>query len=76
MSVMWIFFSSQRYRALCSVHINNENRALESKIIYDSFDKSVHCMMWDVSKAARGGEEISSAILKWADSAIPISDVN
>ncbi|VVC41704.1 Double-stranded RNA-binding domain [Cinara cedri] len=31
---------------------------------------SVYCMMWDESKAGRGGEEISSAIFKWADNVI------
>lgn len=44
--------------------------------LFDSSDNSVHCMMWDESKAGRGGEEISSAILKWAESVIPTSDVN
>lgn len=44
--------------------------------IYDSSDNSAHCMMWDESKGGRGGEEISSAIFKWADSVLPTADVN
>lgn len=43
--------------------------------LYDSSDSSVHCMMWDESKGARGGNEIASSILKWADSVIPESEI-
>ncbi|KAJ8895253.1 hypothetical protein PR048_000578 [Dryococelus australis] len=43
---------------------------------YDSYDGSVHCVMWDESKAGRGGNEIASGILKWADHVIPNSTVD
>lgn len=44
--------------------------------LYDSSDSSVHCVMWDETKGARGGNEIASALLKWADSVIPGSQVD
>nr|CAH7763754.1 unnamed protein product [Callosobruchus chinensis] len=43
--------------------------------LYDSADGSVACMMWDESKGARGGNEIASSILEWANSTIPGSEV-
>ena len=43
--------------------------------LFDSSDSSVHCIMWDESKGARGGNEIGSALLKWADTVIPGSDI-
>uniref|UniRef100_A0A6P7GVH8 Uncharacterized protein LOC114347223 isoform X2 n=1 Tax=Diabrotica virgifera virgifera TaxID=50390 RepID=A0A6P7GVH8_DIAVI len=43
--------------------------------LYDSSDSSVHCIMWDESKGARGGNEIGSGLLKWADTVIPGSEI-
>ena len=43
--------------------------------ICDSSDGTAFCMMWDESKGARGGDEISSAIWKWANNVIPGSDI-
>lgn len=44
--------------------------------IHDAADDSSHCIMWDESKGGRGGNEIGSAIIKWADSVIPNSSVD
>lgn len=35
----------------------------------------IACMMWDETKGERGGNEIASAILKWADNVIPQSNI-
>jgi hypothetical protein len=43
--------------------------------IFDSSNNTVHCVMWDESKGARGGNEMASGLLKWADSVIPNSDI-
>lgn len=43
--------------------------------IHDARDSTVHCLMWDETKGARGGNEIASAIMKWADNVIPDSVV-
>lgn len=43
--------------------------------LYDASDSSAHCIMWDESKGARGGNEIASSFLKWVDSIIPGSEV-
>lgn len=34
--------------------------------IYDATEKKAYCMVWDESVAGRGGNEIASALLKWA----------
>ncbi|KAG8313290.1 hypothetical protein J6590_108446 [Homalodisca vitripennis] len=44
--------------------------------LYDSSDSSVHCVMWDETKGARGGNEIASALLKWADEVLPGTQVD
>ncbi|GBO03612.1 hypothetical protein AVEN_98700-1 [Araneus ventricosus] len=44
--------------------------------LLDSSDESVHCMLRYESKPVRGCEEISSVVLKWAESVTPTSDVN
>ncbi|GBL81894.1 hypothetical protein AVEN_266718-1 [Araneus ventricosus] len=44
--------------------------------LLDSSDESVHCMLRYESKPVRGGEEISSVVLKWSESVTPTSDVN
>lgn len=43
--------------------------------LYDCYDSSVHCMMWDETKGARGGNEVASSLLKWADNVIPGSAI-
>ena len=43
--------------------------------MFDSFDSSAYCMMWDESKGGRGGNELASAVWKWASCTIPNSDV-
>lgn len=43
--------------------------------IHDASDSSVHCLMWDETIGARGGNEIASSILKWADNVILDSNI-
>lgn len=35
--------------------------------IYDATMKKSYCMVWDESEAGRGGHEIASALVKWAE---------
>lgn len=42
--------------------------------IFDSSNNTAHCMMWDETKAGRGGEEIASALLAWAEATLPGSN--
>lgn len=37
--------------------------------------KERHCLMWDETIGARGGNEIASSILKWADNVVPDSNI-
>lgn len=41
--------------------------------IYDATEKKSYCVMWDESKAGRGGNEIASGLLKWAKNVIVAS---
>lgn len=38
--------------------------------IYDSTNNSSYCLVWDESEAGRGGNEIASALIKWAETVI------
>lgn len=43
--------------------------------IYDATEKKSFCMVWDESEAGRGGNEIASALLKWAEQSIANSSI-
>lgn len=43
--------------------------------IYDSTEKHAYCMLWDESQAGRGGNEISSALCKWAETVLANSGI-
>lgn len=43
--------------------------------IYDATEKKSYCVTWDESKAGRGGNEIASALLKWAASVLSGSEL-
>nr|CAI5837837.1 unnamed protein product [Callosobruchus analis] len=36
-------------------------------VIHDSTIQKAYCMMWDESIAGRGGNEVASCVLKWAE---------
>lgn len=38
--------------------------------VYDSTNNVPYCLVWDEAKAGRGGNEIASALIKWAESVI------
>nr|CAH7736374.1 unnamed protein product [Callosobruchus chinensis] len=38
--------------------------------IYDSTNNLSYCLVWDESEAGRGGNEIASGLIKWAESVI------
>lgn len=42
-----------------------------NETIYDSTTETAHCMMWDESVGARGGNEVASCIVKWAQNSLP-----
>lgn len=43
--------------------------------IYDATEKKSYCVLWDESKAGRGGNEVASALLKWAKNVIGESKI-
>lgn len=38
--------------------------------IYDATERKPYCVTWDESKAGKGGNEVASALLKWAENVI------
>lgn len=43
--------------------------------IHDAYDSTSHCLMWHETKEAGAGIQIASAFIKWAEDAMPGSNI-